>query len=204
MQGMQTAWETGAAWRLRGQHRTALLERILIRRAKWRRAGGDVILQWTPAHKGVYPNHYADALAKAYVGRAVQWPYDGTLQRQASQVQYGLKRADGRVSWMAGDRRLRPMLQKRLAHYALTRAIADAAHDVGSLIIHMPDVLQQAWPWRDAWTTVLVLTSKSHDGAGSKFRPTGLGAVSRRAAAGRDGRSCSHGGLESRQGRGSH
>ena len=71
------------------------------------------------------------------------------------------------------------MLQKRLAHYALTRAIADAAHDVGSLIIHMPDVLRQAWPWRDAWTTVLVLTSKSHDGAGSKFRPTGLGAVMR-------------------------
>ena len=59
------------------------------------------------------------------------------------------------------------------------RAVDDAAHDVGSLIIHLPDVRQQAWPWRDAWTAVLVLTSKLHDGAGSNFRPTGLGAIMR-------------------------
>ena len=90
LQEIDAAWSTGSAWRLRGHHRQTLLERISLRRARWARAGGEVIFQWTPAHRGVYPNHYADVLAKSYLGRDAGGIHDGGLGRQASLVQYGV------------------------------------------------------------------------------------------------------------------
>ena len=122
---------TGSAWLLRGQHRQSLLESISLRRARWVLGGGNVVFQWTPAHRGVYPNHYADVMAKAYLGREVAPPYDDSMQRQGTQVQYGVVLPDGNTGWMAGDRRLLELVKKRLARYALRRAMAEADYAVG-------------------------------------------------------------------------
>ena len=138
-----------------------------------------MIFQWTPAHRGVYPNHYADVLAKAYLGREVRWPYDGQLQRQGSLIQYAVTLPNGDHSWAAGERQLLQLVQRHLTRFALRNAIAETAHDIGGLIIHLPHELEAAWPWKTAWTAILRLTGKSHDGKGSKFKATGLGAIMR-------------------------
>ena len=178
LQEVESAWRTGSAWLLRGQHRQSLLESISLRRARWVLGGGNVVFQWTPAHRGVYPNHYADVMAKAYLGREVAPPYDDSMQRQGTQVQYGVVLPDGNTGWMAGDRRLLELVKKRLARYALRRAMAEADYAVGALIVRLPE-LREAWPWRSAWTAVLVETGRSLDGGGSKFKSIGLGAVMR-------------------------
>ena len=141
MQSIQAAWDTGSAWHLRSHHRQALLERILLMRARWLRNGGTVIFQWTPAHRGVYPNHYADVLAKAYLGRELVHPFDGDMGRQASLVQYGRRlSSSGRVSWVVGDHQLLQLMQSSLARYALEIAVTSAAHDTGSLIIYTSSI----------------------------------------------------------------
>ena len=91
LQEVQGAWDRASAWRLNGHHRQAILEQISLRRARWVRAGGEVVFQWTPAHVGVYPNHYADVLAKAYLGRDVAGAYAEGLHSRATLVQYGLQ-----------------------------------------------------------------------------------------------------------------
>ena len=68
IEAVQTAEQTGSAWHLYKHHRPALLERISLRAARWRRAGGDLVIQWVCAHCGVFPNHYADVVAKAVFG----------------------------------------------------------------------------------------------------------------------------------------
>ena len=88
IQALETGWAGGSAWLLHRQHRASLLEAILMRMARWRRNGGIMIIQWTPAHKGVFPNHYADVAAKAGVGREASGPYASHIGRQASLVQY--------------------------------------------------------------------------------------------------------------------
>ena len=87
LQDIQKAWETGSAWHLRGHHRQALLERILLTRAHWLRKGGTLVFQWTPAHRGVFQSHYADVLTKACLARDSEQPYDRDLNRQGSLVQ---------------------------------------------------------------------------------------------------------------------
>ena len=62
------AWAAGSAWNLYNHHRRVLLERISLRRKRWMegdertKGGGVLIMLWTPAHRGVYPNHYADVV----------------------------------------------------------------------------------------------------------------------------------------------
>ena len=74
-----TALPSWKRWRARGRrgarggwpdtiHRQTLIERILLRRAAWLRAGGELVLQWTPAHCGVY------VVAKAFLARAPTAP----------------------------------------------------------------------------------------------------------------------------------
>jgi hypothetical protein len=38
VQALESAWQTGSAWRLAKHHRQTLTERILLRRAAWLRA----------------------------------------------------------------------------------------------------------------------------------------------------------------------
>ena len=48
-----------------------VLERMLLMRRDWQRRGGarpPVVFVWTPSHKGVFANQYADAVADAYIG----------------------------------------------------------------------------------------------------------------------------------------
>ena len=74
------AWAAGSAWNLYNHHRRVLLERISLRRKRWMegdertKGGGVLIMLWTPAHRGVYPNHYADVVAKSFLGRELVPP----------------------------------------------------------------------------------------------------------------------------------
>jgi len=99
------------------------------------------------AHCGVFPNHYADVVAKAYLGRKVEGPYDGKLAREASLIAYGPQRRDGTVSWAGGQRKLRGLVQQGLERFTIREAITSAGHDFGNLIVHMPEELGDAsWP----------------------------------------------------------
>ena len=181
IEAVQTAEQTGSAWHLYKHHRPALLERISLRAARWRRAGGDLVIQWVCAHCGVFPNHYADVVAKAYLGRKVEDPYDGKLAREASLIAYGPQRRDGTVSWAGGQRKLRGLVQQGLERFTIREAITSAGHDVGNLIVHMPEELPHAWPWEHggAWTELLESTGRASDGGGSKLQATSLGAIMR-------------------------
>ena len=100
---VERARGAGGAWRLYRGHRATILERIMIRWERWLGSGGDLVLQWTPAHSGVFPNHYADVVAKAFLGRDASAPYDRPLARQATLVEYGVVAENGGVSWAAGQ-----------------------------------------------------------------------------------------------------
>ena len=52
---------------VRRGERGAMLEEICNTRADIQAGGGRVVLMWLPGHRGVAPNAYADAIAKAYV-----------------------------------------------------------------------------------------------------------------------------------------
>ena len=138
-----------------------------------------MVIQWTPSHCGVFPNHYVDVVAKAFLAREPSAPYSAPLPRQTWLAQYGVTLSDGTLSWAAGERRLLSLAQANLAQYGLRRAIDAAAHDVGELILHLPTLLPQAWPWQSAWTNLLVALSRSKIGGGSKLKATPLGAVMR-------------------------
>jgi DnaJ-domain-containing protein 1/ribonuclease HI len=176
---IDAALQMGSAYRLFKQHRAGLLERIALRAKAWRQQGGELVLQWTPAHRGVFPNHYADVVAKAFLERGVAAPYDQPLARRATPIAYGPTLADGSVSWAAGQRRLLGLVQVGLQQYSLRRAISTAKHDVGALVLYLPRELPHAWPWDSVWTAVLDATSQSSDGGGSKLQATSLGATMR-------------------------
>ena len=55
--------------------------------------------QWTPAHRGVFLNHYADVMAKAFIACEMHTALAQPLPRQASLAVYGTTLADGSVSW---------------------------------------------------------------------------------------------------------
>ena len=149
----------------------------MIRWERWLGNGGDLVLQWTPAHSGVFPNHYADVVAKAFLDRAPSGG-GGTLpMRHGSLVQYAVELSDSAVSWTAGDRTLLPLMQTALGRYELRRVLDAAKHDVGELIVKLDGV--GGWPWETAWTTVLSATSRDDQGGGTRRRATALGAVMR-------------------------
>ena len=64
---IERAWRRGRAVAVRGEARGAMLEEICNIREEMAREGGRVILVWVPGHRGVAPNAYADAIAKAYL-----------------------------------------------------------------------------------------------------------------------------------------
>ena len=99
-------------------------------------------------------------------------PYDGKLAREASLIAYGPQRRDGTVSWAGGQRKLRGLVQQGLERYTIREAITSAGHDVGNLIVHMPEELPHAWPWEHggAWTELLESTGRASDGGGSKLQ----------------------------------
>ena len=139
-----------------------------------------MVMHWTRAHDGVFPNHYADVITKAYIGRPPRAPYDAPLGRRTSMVQYGVAReAGGAVSWMAGSRRLRELAVRELGRYTLRHALDSAKHSLADLIMWMPDELPTAWPWATAWVHLLAMTSGLRYEGGAKMRPTSLGAVMR-------------------------
>ena len=127
---IEKGWRGGSGWRLGNQHRQVLLERILLRRAEWERRGGAVVFLWTPAHRGVYPNQYADTIAKAHVDRPTAPQYTMPIGRRGSMVQYETQQPDGSYSWMAGDRRLLGLVQRAIGRYAVRRSAAEASHDL--------------------------------------------------------------------------
>ena len=65
---VEDAWRGGVRWDGPRTGRAAILHAINAAREQVER----VVMMWTPAHAGVAPNAYADAVAKAYLGGAVQ------------------------------------------------------------------------------------------------------------------------------------
>ena len=174
---IERARSSGAAWRLHLGNRAARLESIMTRWERWLANGGELVLQWTPAHRGVFPNHYADVTAKAYLGRKTAGAFAELPRRQGTLIQYGVELQDGSVSWAAGDRRLLPMVQSALGKYELRRTLDAAHHTVGELIVNVDST--GAWPWKTAWTAVLTATSRDDQGGGTKQSATALGAIMR-------------------------
>ena len=66
---MERAWRGGRVWRLAGHGRAAMLPRSAAvdaaGLAATRRGADLVVFVWTPSHKGVFVNQYADAVADA-------------------------------------------------------------------------------------------------------------------------------------------
>ena len=136
LDAIETAWRSGQATRLSKKDRGALLEGICRLRNKMDR----VVFLFTPSHKGIAPNAYADAAAKSHL-TAPRGQDDSLAMHVVSKPSLYRVRSDfdaqGRLHtlstaatspWILWDRSLFKATRKRSLRWVHTQMMEGAKH----------------------------------------------------------------------------
>ena len=120
---IERAWRQGSAWRLYTQYRSSTMESIMLRRRAWQQRQGAMVFLWIPSYAGIFPNAYADAVAKAYLGRPIPEDMRTAPASRAAVVGYAgvgppdamLRGGRGGWRWTGRSSKWRPLAYSHLS-----------------------------------------------------------------------------------------
>ena len=177
---MSVLWAIERGWRsanletLQGQKRRGVLEELLLTRSRWVEKGGAIVMQWVPSHEGVYANAYADATAKAGMGREVAERLRQPGPRRGNTILYKVRSKEQGESWLRGEDRITDMARQGTAEWVKQRMISEQSDD--RLIIKIAG-LEHLWPWKTCWEAVLAHSSSTTSAGGHLGKGTISGSI---------------------------
>ena len=175
---IEQVWREGTYDALRSQHRRAMLEDITRLRLEL----GGVVFLWVRGHGGVFPNAYADTVAKAFLDEA---PDGESPTQRVSLVRYLTGGAGhpwtDKVTWAAepADRKVMHMTEAALQRWCVQQYLIEERKRVahgghGPPWLDERRLLGRKSGW---WTAVVRSSSSGGRRAGSRTEASDVGAV---------------------------